>query len=98
MKVSIANLAQLSNLTLSSTQSQTMEGSIPSVVEAMEEIKKLPVPDVTATNGVSEEVNVYREDVVEPSLSQEEALMNATNTHNGFFVVPYVFEEEQDAY
>ena len=98
MKISIKNLAQLSNLDLSSTQSEAMEASIPSVVLTMEEIKNLPVPDVLATNGVGEEENVYREDVVEPSLSQEEALMNATNTHNGFFVVPYVFEEEQDAY
>ena len=97
MKVSIKYLAQLSNLNLSSTQEEAMEESVPSVIEHMEEIKNLSVPDVAATNGVSEEENMYREDTVEPSFSQEEALQNGKNTYNGFFVVPYVFEEDEDA-
>ena len=37
--------------------------------------------------------DIWREDVVKPSLSQEEALMNAKNTYNGFFVVPVILAE-----
>ena len=96
MKISITYLAQLSNLDLSSDQSKAMEESIPSVVQHIEEIKNLPVPDVAATNGVGEEENIFHEDIPEPSLSQEEALRTSKNTYNGFFVVPYVFEEEED--
>ena len=73
-----------------------MEESIPVVIDHMEEIKTLHIPKVIATNAVTEEVNIYREDIVEPSLTQEEALKNAQNTYNGFFVVPYVFEEAED--
>lgn len=97
MSISIKHLAKLSNLQLSQEQMTVMEKSIPAVVQNMETIKQLKVPDVAATNGVSEEENIYREDIPEPSLSQEEALKNAKNTYKGFFVVPYVFEEDEDA-
>lgn len=96
MSISIKHLATLSRLHLSSMQQAAMEASIPSVVTHMEEIKKLDVSQVKETNGVSEEVNILREDAIEPSLSQEEALKNAKNTYNGFFVVPYVFESEEE--
>lgn len=97
MKISIKNLAQLANLELSSSQLQTLEESIPSVIEHMDEIKHLDLSGVKQTNAVIEEENVYREDDVEHSLTQDEALKNAPNTYNGFLVVPYVFEENTDA-
>lgn len=96
MKISITHLSKLANLKLSSMQLTTMEASIPSVVEHMEEIKHLDLSHIQATNAVIEEENIYREDVVEPSLSQKDALANAKNTYNGYFVVPYVFEEESN--
>ena len=35
-------------------------------------------------------VNIFREDVVTPSLTQEEALRNAAETENGYFKAPRV--------
>lgn len=35
-------------------------------------------------------INVFREDEITPSLSQEEALRNAAETENGFFKAPRV--------
>jgi aspartyl-tRNA(Asn)/glutamyl-tRNA(Gln) amidotransferase subunit C len=35
-------------------------------------------------------VNIFREDEVTPSLSQEEALRNASDTENGYFKAPRV--------
>jgi aspartyl/glutamyl-tRNA(Asn/Gln) amidotransferase C subunit len=61
----------------------------------MDEIKNLDVDNIPETTRVTEEENIFREDVVEPSLSQADALKNAKNTRNGFFVVPYVFEKEE---
>jgi len=96
MHISIVYLSQLANLDLSDEQKKILEESVPAVIEHMEEIKHLDLSHVQQTNGVTEEENVYREDIVEPSLSQEEALKNGKSIYNGFFVVPYVFEEEID--
>src|SRR5260370_34315922 len=95
MKISIDYLSKLANLKLSNEQKEVMEKSIPSVVEHMEEIKELDVANVSETNGVTEEENVWREDSVEVSLSQEEALSNAKKTYKGFFVVPSIFENKE---
>jgi aspartyl-tRNA(Asn)/glutamyl-tRNA(Gln) amidotransferase subunit C len=35
-------------------------------------------------------VNIFREDIVTPSLSQQEALANASETENGYFKAPRV--------
>ncbi|MGH7405986.1 MAG: Asp-tRNA(Asn)/Glu-tRNA(Gln) amidotransferase subunit GatC, partial [Candidatus Methylomirabilales bacterium] len=37
--------------------------------------------------------NVLREDVVSPSLSQDQALANAPDRHEAFFRVPRILEE-----
>jgi aspartyl-tRNA(Asn)/glutamyl-tRNA(Gln) amidotransferase subunit C len=95
MSVNVKHLAKLANLTLTSEQEENLEKSIPSVVEYMDTIKNLDVDDIPETSRLTDEENVFRDDVVEPSLSQEQALKNAKNTYNGFVVVPYVFEKEE---
>jgi len=93
MKVDVKHLAKLANLNISVKQEEALEKSIPSVVEYMDEIKNLDVDDIPETTRVTEEENVLREDIVESSLSQEDALKNAKKSKNGFFVVPAIFEE-----
>ena len=91
--MNIKALAKLANLNLSKKQEEDLEKSIPIVASYMDEIKNLDVDDIAETTRVTEEENVSREDIVEPSLSQKDALKNAKKTHNGFFVVPAIFEE-----
>ena len=93
MKISISHIAKLANLNLSEEQLETMEKSIPAVVEHMEEMKELEVTDVSETNGMTEESNITREDLVEPSFSQTQALKNAKKTYKGYFVVPRILED-----
>ena len=93
MKIDVKKLAELANLTLTQEQEKNLEESIPAVVASMDEIKNLDVDDIAETTRVTEEKNVLREDVVMPSLSQEDALKNAKKTHKGFFVVPSVLEK-----
>ncbi len=90
----VKNLAKLANLTLTKEQEEELEKSIPTVVDYMDEIKNLDVDDIPETTRVTEEENVLREDVVQPSLSQKDVLKNAKNTRNGFFVVPAVLDKE----
>jgi aspartyl-tRNA(Asn)/glutamyl-tRNA(Gln) amidotransferase subunit C len=48
---------------------------------------------VEPTATVLPSVNVFREDEVQPSLSQEQALANAPDRTDGFFRVPRIIEE-----
>jgi aspartyl-tRNA(Asn)/glutamyl-tRNA(Gln) amidotransferase subunit C len=92
--MNIKDLTKLANLVLTKKQEEELEKSIPSVLEYMDQINKLDVDDIPETTRVSEEENVLREDIVTPSLSQKDALKNAKQTRDGFFVVPYVLEKE----
>jgi len=92
MKIDVKNLAKLTKLTLNKSQENSLQKSIPSVLEYMEEIKNLDVDNIPETIRVTEEENVWREDIVQPSLSQKDALKNAKKTKNGFFVVPAIFD------
>lgn len=94
MKIDINNLAILANLPLTKKQKEDLAPSLPSIISYMDEIKQLDVDSIPETTRVTEEENVLREDIVTPSLSQEEALQNAKETHNGFFVVPAILDKE----
>ena len=39
-------------------------------------------------------INVVRDDRTAPSITQDEALVNAPKTYNGFFEVDAIFEEQ----
>ncbi len=95
MPVNVKHLAKLANVIVSDPQEEELEESITSVITYMDEVKNLDVDAIAETSRVTEEKNVFREDVVTPSLPQYKALKNAKRTHNGFFVVPYVFEKEE---
>lgn len=92
MRVNVKQIAKLTNLDLSKKQEENLMNSISAVISYMDEIKNLNVDNITETTRVTEEENIFREDVIELSFSQEEALKNAKKTKNGFFVVKGIFE------
>jgi aspartyl-tRNA(Asn)/glutamyl-tRNA(Gln) amidotransferase subunit C len=96
MSINITQLAKLANVKLSQKQVEEFSESITTVIAYMDEIKNLALEDVAETSRVTTEINVFREDSIEPSLSQEEALKNAKKTYNGFFVVPYIFDSNDE--
>ena len=57
------------------------------------ELKELDTTGVEPLMHMSEEVNVLREDVEGPMLSQEEALKNAPHHDNQYFKVPKVIKK-----
>ena len=62
------------------------------VLEYVKELGELDLDSVPETARVTDEENVLREDMVEQSLTQEEALKNAPEVHNGYFVAESVME------
>lgn len=92
MKFDVGHVARLANLPLSKKELVKLEGELGHTLENIERLKEVDTSKIEGTNEVNNLMNVWREDVASPSLSQAEALMNAKKTHRGFFVVPAILE------
>ena len=92
--IDITHVATLANMTVPESFKDKLEKQIESTVEHVESLSDIDTSKVAETNEVTNLSNVTEEDCVRPSLTQEEALMNATHTYNGFFVVDAVLPEE----
>lgn len=66
------------------------------VIGVLDELKQVDVSGVAPTNQVTGLENVLREDAVDTTrmFTQAQALQNAKRTHNGFFVVDQVIDQE----
>jgi aspartyl-tRNA(Asn)/glutamyl-tRNA(Gln) amidotransferase subunit C len=86
----VEHIAKLAQLQLSPDKIKEYEKQLSMILSHFEELKALDLSDVPETSRVIEEENIWREDVVETSLSQAAALKNSRRVHKGFFVVPYL--------
>jgi aspartyl-tRNA(Asn)/glutamyl-tRNA(Gln) amidotransferase subunit C len=64
------------------------------IVDSVATVNAAVQGDVPATSHPIAMANVYREDVVEPSLSQEQALSGAPDSAQGRFKVNAILDEE----
>lgn len=93
MKINVPHIAKLANLPLSSAEENSLHKQLEATLDHINELNKINTSEIKETNEVNNLFNICREDEVKPSLSQNQALMNAKHTHNGFFIVPYILEE-----
>lgn len=89
----VKEIARLAGFTIPSEKLQRFAESIGAIIRYMEELQKLPVETVPETARLTEEVNVWREDTVEKSLSPREVFQNGTHA-DGYFVVPAVLKHK----
>lgn len=90
----IDHIAGLSRLTILSGQYDLFITQLSSILAFVSALQNIPTKRVDPTSQVTGLVNVYREDVIDRlrMLSQTQALSNAHQKHNGFFVVPAVLD------
>lgn len=87
-KISVAELehiAKLSRLEIDSKKEIELAEQLSQTAEYIDVLKELNTDNVAPTAQVNNNHNVLRPDVIEPSLTQEEALSQATKTYNGYF-------------
>jgi aspartyl-tRNA(Asn)/glutamyl-tRNA(Gln) amidotransferase subunit C len=85
-------VAALAKLSLTPEQVDKFTAQLSETLESVEVLETLPTKNIPGTSQVTGLVNIFREDVVVPSMTRENMLSNAKHTHNGYFLVPYVFE------
>ena len=93
IKIDVSHIAHLANLSISSEQTEKFKEQLSSILEYFGKLKNVDTTGVELTSQVTGLTNVFRDDVVEKSLSQEEALSNAKEKYEGYFMVDAVLEE-----
>lgn len=93
-KGQIKHVAKLANLPLTEAQEEQYSEQLSRILDYVGQLNILDTKNIEPTFNVSEQENVWREDEIEEGLSQEAALMNASDKENGLFLTKGVFREE----
>ncbi|MFZ9744016.1 MAG: Asp-tRNA(Asn)/Glu-tRNA(Gln) amidotransferase subunit GatC [Aquiluna sp.] len=90
----VRHLASLARILVTEEEVQKLTGELGVIVDAVASVNKAVAGDVVPTSHPIPMSNVFREDVVLPSLSQAEALSAAPDSAEGRFKVPAILDEE----
>ena len=90
----VAHLARLAHIEMTAGELDKMAGELDVIVDSIKSVQEVAGPDVPATSHPIPLANVFREDVVGETLTQEQALSGAPDSADGRFKVPAILDEE----
>jgi aspartyl-tRNA(Asn)/glutamyl-tRNA(Gln) amidotransferase subunit C len=88
----IAHVAMLARLGLSDEDQRRIGTELDLILEHISALQRADISDVPETAQVGDLVNVWRDDVPTPSLSQQQALAEAPDTDGQYFKVGAIQE------
>ncbi|MGV0834942.1 Asp-tRNA(Asn)/Glu-tRNA(Gln) amidotransferase subunit GatC [Mycolicibacterium thermoresistibile] len=91
----VSHLARLARLALTEEELDSFAGQLDAILEHVGRIQAVDVTGVEPTDNPLKDVNVFRPDVVQPSLSQQDALGAAPKVDDGRFAVPRILGEAE---
>lgn len=90
----VAHLADLAHIEMTEEELKRVAGELDLIVSSVASVSEAAGPDVPATSHPLPLQNVFREDVVGETLTQDEALSNAPDSQDGKFRVPAILDGE----
>jgi len=90
----VRHLASLARILVTEEEVNKLTGELSVIVDAVASVNQAVSGDVVPTSHPIPMSNVFREDVVLPSLTQAEALSAAPDSAEGRFKVPAILDEE----
>jgi aspartyl-tRNA(Asn)/glutamyl-tRNA(Gln) amidotransferase subunit C len=91
----VAHLARLSRLTLSDDELDTLAPQLDVILEAVARVSEVAAADIPPMTHVVPLTNVFRADVVRPSLPREQVLAGAPAVADGRFRVPRILDPDE---
>ena len=85
-------VSSLARLDLNTEEKTKLKGEIEKIIDYMDVLNTLDTTDVEPMSHVLPVTNVFREDVVKPSVPREDILANAPESDEGAFRVPKTVE------
>jgi aspartyl-tRNA(Asn)/glutamyl-tRNA(Gln) amidotransferase subunit C len=89
----VEHVAELARLELTAAEKEQFIVQLNSILTYVEQLNELVTTDVDPTSHVLRMSNVFRDDVVRPSLDRALVLQNAPEESHFFFKVPRIIEE-----
>ena len=83
--VEIQHIAHLARLPVADTEIEHLADQLSQTTTYIDVLNELDTTKVEPTSQINHKKNVFRDDKIEPSFSQSEALSQASNTYQGFF-------------
>ena len=90
----VRHLASLSRIQVTDEEVDRLAEQLSLIVDSVATVNAAVAGDVPATSHPIPMSNVFRDDVVEPSLTQAEALSGAPDSAQGRFRVAAILDEE----
>ncbi len=93
MSVSIKDveyIATLARLSFPDAEKERLTAELNSILAYINKLNELDTSTIEPLDNMNERVNVLRDDVIRPSISNDEALSNAPDSQDRFFKVPKV--------
>jgi aspartyl-tRNA(Asn)/glutamyl-tRNA(Gln) amidotransferase subunit C len=91
----VAHLADLARIDLDDAELDHLVPQLTVILESIASIADVAAADIPPTSHAIPLTNVFREDVVVPSLTAEQALSGAPATEQQRFSVPRILGDEQ---
>ncbi|MDO4884050.1 MAG: Asp-tRNA(Asn)/Glu-tRNA(Gln) amidotransferase subunit GatC [Rothia sp. (in: high G+C Gram-positive bacteria)] len=90
----VKHLAELARIEMTDDELAAMAAELDIIVSSVENLSEIVTSDTPATSHPIPLTNVFREDVVGHTLTQEEALSGAPDAQDGKFRVPAILDED----
>ncbi|NCN03655.1 MAG: Asp-tRNA(Asn)/Glu-tRNA(Gln) amidotransferase subunit GatC [Candidatus Pacebacteria bacterium] len=91
----VQHIAQLANIPVDDSEAKKLATGFEETLDTIKDLRAVDTEGIEPTHQVTGMENVLREDIVDDSrtFTQAEALANAKETYQGFFVVPRIIKK-----
>ncbi len=90
----IEKLAHLARLHFADDEKEAYKADLQNMIAFVEKLQEVDTTDVQPLMHMGDSVNALREDIVQGSVSREEALLNSPAKDNQYFKVPKVIKRQ----
>lgn len=92
-KKDVEYIANLARLKFSDEELENFTSELNEILNYIEKLNELNTENIEPLSHPIENINVFREDQLKPSIDREEALKNAPSSTEEFFKVPKVINK-----
>jgi len=87
-------IAKLANIKLTKSEKKLFALQLKEILSYVSKLSSIQTKSVESVGHIANLKNITREDEAAPSLSQKDALSNASKKHNGFFQISSIFKDD----
>jgi len=95
-RTEVAHLARLARLAVTDSELDVFADQLDVILTSVARVGEVAADDIPPTSHAVPLTNVFREDVVRPGLSQQQALAGAPRAEDGRFRVPRILDDPDD--